>query len=232
MQEQLHGVTQKSSASSSCVPAVVSYSLSAGDPSQDSPATTAAPYPKPEPTITQSMSIVTRTGDTGITGLMYNRRVSKCDPRVEAYGTVDELNAALGLARASAPQNLVPHRITAIQQELIALMGELATHPDDLQRYARDAYPRINESSVAHLDQWITEIETQQPARHDWAIPGQAPHAAALDLARTICRRAERRICALHDTHQLHNPHILVFLNRLSDLLWLCARQVELNSHS
>jgi cob(I)alamin adenosyltransferase len=177
------------------------------------------------------MSIVTKTGDAGTTGLMYNRRVSKCDPRVEAYGTVDELNAALGLARASTPQHLDHGRIAAIQQELIALMGELATHPDDLERYARDRYPRINESSVAHLDQWVAEIEAQQPAHHGWAIPGQAPHAAALDFARTICRRAERRICTLHDTNQLQNPQILVFLNRLSDLLWLCARQLEHSTH-
>jgi cob(I)alamin adenosyltransferase len=174
------------------------------------------------------MSIVTRTGDAGMTGLMYNRRVAKSDARVEAYGTVDELNAALGLARAAAGPGLVRDHVTQIQQELIALMGELATHPDDLERYTRDGYPRITQSSVEQLDQWIVAIENDHASPRGWAMPGQALHAATLDLARTVCRRAERSICALHESGQIANSHIIVYLNRLSDLLWLCARELEL----
>jgi cob(I)alamin adenosyltransferase len=176
------------------------------------------------------MSIVTRTGDAGMTGLMYNRRVSKCDRRVEAYGTVDELNAALGLARAAAGPGLIHDHVTRIQKDLIALMGELATHPDDLDRYVRDAYPRIAQPNIDQLDQWVVEIESHQTTPHGWAVPGQTIHAATLDMARTVCRRAERLICSLSDANQLENSLILVYLNRLSDLLWLFARKLEATS--
>src|SRR5436853_2435323 len=88
-----------------------------------------------------TMSIVTKTGDKGTTGLMYNRRVSKCHPRVEAYGSVDELNAALGLARATASHDFIKDRLLTIQNDLVVLMGELATAAEDLPRYARDGYP-------------------------------------------------------------------------------------------
>jgi cob(I)alamin adenosyltransferase len=174
-----------------------------------------------------TMSIVTRTGDAGMTGLMYNRRVSKSDPRVEAYGTVDELNATLGLARATAGPGPIRDHLVRIQKDLIALMGELATHPDDLDRYARDAYPRITQSSIDQLDQWVVEIESHHAAPRGWVMPGQTLHAATLDLARTVCRRAERLICALRETSQAGYTHILVYLNRLSDLLWLYARALE-----
>jgi cob(I)alamin adenosyltransferase len=162
-----------------------------------------------------------------MTGLMYNRRVSKTNPRVEAYGTVDELNAALGMARAATGPGLISEHIVRIQQDLIALMGELATHPEDLDRYARDGYPRVNQTSVDQLDLWVVEIEGNQPTPRGWALPGQTLHAASLDLARTICRRSERSICALHESSQLENTHILIYLNRLSDLLWLYARELE-----
>ena len=89
------------------------------------------------------MSIVTKTGDSGATGLMYNRRVSKCDPRVEAYGTVDELNAALGMARATAAHEFIRTNLLWIQQDLVTVMGELATGCDDLERYAKEGYPVV-----------------------------------------------------------------------------------------
>jgi cob(I)alamin adenosyltransferase len=174
-----------------------------------------------------TMSIVTRTGDAGMTGLMYNRRVPKSDPRVEAYGTVDELNAALGLARATSTPGPIRDHLTRIQKDLVALMGELATHPDDLDRYAHDGYPRITQSSVDQLDQWVVEIENHHTAPRGWAMPGQTLHAATLDLARTVCRRAERFICALRETGPPNYTQILIYLNRLSDLLWLYARALE-----
>ena len=173
------------------------------------------------------MSITTRTGDTGTTGLMYNRRVSKCHPRVEAYGTVDELNAALGLARGLSPHAFIREALLPIQQQLVTVMGELATAVDDLARYVADGYPVVTAALTAGLDRLVAEIESQQIAFKGWATPGATPDAAALDLARTTARRAERRVCELHEDDQLRNPEIIVFLNRLSDLLWLMARWVE-----
>ena len=175
------------------------------------------------------MSIATKTGDDGSTGLMYNRRVSKCHPRVEAYGAVDELNAALGLARASARQPFVSDRLLQMQKSLVALMGELATEPVDLPRYAKDGFALVSPEMTAQLDRMVSEIEAQKPPSQGWATPGANLSAATLDLARTACRRAERRVCALQENNQLHNDEIIIFLNRLSDALWLMARWAETN---
>lgn len=173
------------------------------------------------------MSIATRTGDSGTTGLMYNRRVSKCHPRVEAYGTVDELNAALGLARASAQQAFVADNLLVIQKDLVTLMGELATGTDDLPRYAKDGFTLVSAELTAKLNKLVAEIEAQSVTFKGWATPGATLNSAALDVARTVCRRAERRVCALHEVGQLQNPEIIIYLNRLADLLWLFARWVE-----
>jgi cob(I)alamin adenosyltransferase len=173
------------------------------------------------------MSIVTKTGDQGQTALMYNRRVSKCHPRVEAYGAVDELNAALGLARATVQQDFLREHLLAIQKDLVTLMGELATAVEDLPRFVNDRFSRVSRPMTAKLDALVKEIEPQIPAFHGWAMPGSNVGAAALDVARTVCRRAERGICALHEAGQLDNSEIIVYLNRLSDLLWLMARMEE-----
>jgi cob(I)alamin adenosyltransferase len=173
------------------------------------------------------MSIITKTGDAGTTGLMYNCRVSKCHPRVEAYGCVDELNAALGLVRATAKQDDVRTLIHDLQKELVTVMGELATGVADLPRYERDGYPRVTHAMTARIEKSALELEARKVSPGDWATPGATLNAAALDLARTTCRRAERRVCALHEASQLENAEIIVYLNRLSDLLWLLARQVE-----
>ncbi|MBI3852909.1 MAG: cob(I)yrinic acid a,c-diamide adenosyltransferase [Verrucomicrobia bacterium] len=175
------------------------------------------------------MGIVTKTGDKGTTGLMYNRRVSKCHPRVEAYGCVDELNTALGLARATAEHDLLRENLITIQKDLIILMGELATAVDDLPRYVSDGFSLVTAELTAKLDKLVQEIEVQNITYKGWATPGGSVHSAALDLARTACRRAERRVCELHDTDQLQNAQIIVYLNRLADLLWLLARWVEVN---
>lgn len=173
------------------------------------------------------MSIATRTGDQGTTALMYGRRVPKCDPRVEACGTIDELNAALGLARASAGRGTDANQLIALQKDLIVVMGELATCIEDRARYAKDGYVFVTPELTAKLDHWIQEIEAQNITFHGWATPGANPFAAALDLARTVCRRAERCVCSLQASGQLPNPELIVFLNRLSDLLWLLARKAE-----
>src|SRR5262249_43073817 len=107
------------------------------------------------------MSIVTKTGDTGTTGLMYNRRVAKCHPRVEAYGSVDELNTALGQARATAEHGFVRESLLAVQKDLVVLMGELATLADDLPRYLKDGYALVTPALTTKLDALVTEIEAQ-----------------------------------------------------------------------
>ncbi|WCJ58275.1 cob(I)yrinic acid a,c-diamide adenosyltransferase [Fontisphaera persica] len=173
------------------------------------------------------MSVVTKKGDGGQTALMYNRCVPKNHPRVEAYGSVDELNAALGLARATAAERFIQEVLLGVQQDLIAVMGELATLPEDLERYHGEGYPRVTPEMTARLEAWVKQIEAQKISFKGWATPGANLNAAALDVARTVCRRAERRVCDLAESQQLPNAEILIFLNRLGDLLWLLARWNE-----
>ena len=173
------------------------------------------------------MSIATKTGDQGTTGLMYNRRVPKSHPRVEAYGCVDELNSAIGLARATAAHDFVRENLLAIQKNLVVLMGELDTAVEDLPRYEKDGFSLVKPEMTAGLDKLVQEIEAQKVAFQGWATPGANVNSAALDVARTVCRRAERRVCQLQEASQLHNAEIIIYLNRLADLLWLFARWVE-----
>ena len=173
-----------------------------------------------------SVSIVTKTGDTGQTSLMYGRRVSKTDPRVDAYGCVDELNAALGLARALSRDSFVSDQILAAQKDLIVVMGELATAREDVDRYLKDSFRLTTVAMVDRLSAVIVDIEKDKSLYpKDWVIPGKNPLSAALDLARTSCRRTERRVAEVTDT----NPEILRYLNRLSDLCWILARYAEKN---
>ncbi len=176
------------------------------------------------------MSIATRTGDDGSTGLMYNRRVSKSHPRVEAYGSVDELNAALGLARAQSREaglDSIADPLLAIQKDLVLLMGELATAREDLARYQQGGHTLVVPAMTATLDQQVTAIEARNISYHGWATPGANLSSAALDVARTTCRRAERRVNILRESGETENGEILKYLNRLSDLLWLMARWTE-----
>lgn len=173
------------------------------------------------------MSIITKTGDDGTTALMYGRRVPKNHPRVEAYGSLDELNAALGLARAMAAGDPVGANLLSIQKDLVVVMGELSVQPTDLPRYVKDGYAPVTPALTARLDALAREIEAQEAGVKDWVMPGATKTGAALDVARTVCRRAERRICALKETGELKNAEIVVYLNRLSDLLWLLARREE-----
>jgi cob(I)alamin adenosyltransferase len=170
------------------------------------------------------MSIVTKTGDEGETSLMYGRRVSKTDPRVEAYGCVDELNAALGLVRAVSENEFVAKEILAAQKDLITLMGELATAREDIERYVKDGFKLTTALMVDRLTSVIVDLEKDKSLYpKDWVIPGGNTVSAALDFARTTCRRAERSVAALKDL----NGEILRYLNRLSDLSWILARYIE-----
>jgi cob(I)alamin adenosyltransferase len=176
------------------------------------------------------MSIVTKSGDAGTTGLMYNRRVAKSHPRIEACGCVDELNAAIGLARATAKHDFIRDHLITIQRDLVTLMGELATAPEDLPRYVGDGFTLVTPEFTAKLDAMVKTVEAQNISYHGWAMPGAELSSAAMEMARTVCRRAERQVSALPEEPPLKNPEIMAFLNRLSDLLWLLARWQETQS--
>ena len=153
-----------------------------------------------------AMSIATRTGDNGTTGLMYNRRVSKCHPRVESYGTVDELNAALGLARASATEAFVSGNLLVIQQDLVTLMGELATGTEDLPRYAKDGFTLVSVELTAKLDLLVAEIEAQSITFKGWATPGGTGRGTDRLPTRRAARVRVARGRAVAEPRDCHLP--------------------------
>ena len=178
------------------------------------------------------MSIVTKTGDKGETALMYGRRVSKSSPRVDAYGCVDELNAALGLARAFSETPFISEQILSVQKDLIVVMGELATAREDIDRYVKDEFKLTDAEMVDRIGGVIVDLEKDKSLYpKDWVIPGGTIVSAALDLARTTCRRAERRVAVFIANEKDFNPEILRYLNRLSDLCWVLARYRERSLH-
>ena len=158
---------------------------------------------------------------------MFGRRVSKCHPRVEACGTVDELNSAIGFARATSKRKFLCENLFLIQKELVILMGEIGVPEKDLPRYTKSGYSLVTPVMTAKLDVLVRDLEAQNISFKGWATPGANPNSAAFDVARTVCRRAERCVCRLQETGELHNPEIIVYLNRLADLLWLFARWTE-----
>ena len=174
------------------------------------------------------MSIVTKTGDKGETSLMYNRRVSKADPRVDAYGCVDELTTALGLVRSISKEEFLSDQILAAQKDLIVVMGELATTSQDRERYVKDGFHITTAAMVDRITAVIVDLEKDKSLYpKDWVIPGGTATSAALDFARATCRRAERHIARFMADDKDFNPEILRYLNRLSDLLWVLARYAE-----
>ena len=176
------------------------------------------------------MSIVTKTGDKGETSLMYGRRVSKADPHVDAYGCIDELTAALGLARSICSDKFVSEQIFAVQKDLIIVMGDLATSAQDRERYLKDGFHVTTAAMVDRVTAVIVDLEKDRSLYpKDWVIPGGTAVSAALDFARTTCRRAERHVAAQVADEQSFNPEILCYLNRLSDLCWILARYAEKN---
>jgi cob(I)alamin adenosyltransferase len=179
------------------------------------------------PAVPRRASIATRTGDDGTTGLLFGQRVRKDHPQVEALGCLDELNAALGLAKAAHAGPPLRATLARIQQELVALMGEVACAEADVARHAKAKFPRLNAAALARLDRAVAAIEARQPRFDGWATPGATIHSAALELARTAARRAERRLVGLAAYGRHLRPLLLRYLNRLSDLLWLMAREAE-----
>lgn len=172
-------------------------------------------------------SIATRSGDDGSTSLLYGQRVAKNHPQVEAVGALDELNAALGFAKATRPAGSDPGGLERIQHELVALMGEVSCAEADAGRHAGSDFVRIGEADLGRLDEAVEAVESRQPRFDGWATPGANLHAAALDLARTAARRAERQLVGLKDQGKTLRPILLQYINRLSDLLWLLAREAE-----
>ena len=169
------------------------------------------------------MKIYTKTGDTGETSLFGKTRVSKADARVDAYGEVDELNACLGAARAAGVDDEVDALIELLQKDLFALGAQLA---DPSRRIAaRVEKAVIASSSVERLEQTIDRLEAALPPLRKFILPGGSSAGAALHLARTVCRRAERRVIALGAGAV--DPVVVVYINRLSDLLFVMARAVN-----
>ncbi len=166
------------------------------------------------------MKIYTRTGDTGQTGLFGGARVRKDDPRVEAYGTVDETNAVLGLARAHGLSADIDVALARIQAELFVVGAELACVPDKVDRLKMEL---IGAEHSSYLEWLIDDAEAGLAPLKTFILPGGSPGGAALHVARTVCRRAERALLSLPDTR----PELLVYLNRLSDLLFVLARKAN-----
>ena len=167
------------------------------------------------------MKIYTKTGDEGETGLFGGGRVPKDDPRVRAYGEVDELNAALGMAASLSPDGFESALFQTIQRDLFSIGAELAT-PDP----AKLRSAPIGAAGIAALEQTIDNYEEQLPPLKNFILPAGTPKACAFHLARTVCRRAERSVVALARDNQI-NPLIIHYLNRLSDLLFVLARAVN-----
>lgn len=174
------------------------------------------------------MSIATKTGDDGTTGVMFGRRVPKTHPRVQAYGTLDELNAALGMVRAFCEVPVIGERVLAIQKNLIPIMGELAVLEADLQKYVDKGRILIGPEWAEELTAQIVDLEKNHKITYEgWATPGATKGSACLDVARTTCRRAERALVRMRESGHPVSLHIMRYVNRLSDLFWLWARWTE-----
>ncbi|MFN2566383.1 MAG: cob(I)yrinic acid a,c-diamide adenosyltransferase [Gemmatimonadaceae bacterium] len=168
------------------------------------------------------MKIYTKTGDAGTTGLFGGGRVGKDHPRVEAYGDVDELNAALGVARAAEPIPRVDEVLVPIQRDLFAIGALLAT-PDREKMRQHLEKARVDEDRVAELEHAIDDADRELDPLRSFVLPGGTPKAAALHVARTVCRRAERRVVRLQADEEIPQV-VVIYLNRLSDLLFTLAR--------
>lgn len=167
------------------------------------------------------MRIYTKTGDTGETGLFGGGRVPKSDIRVEAYGVVDELNAVLGVALVAIQDDAIAELLRAVQPDLFVVGAHLATPATTRGR--RPALPPLPEQRVAEFEQRIDAAEDELPPLDAFVMPGGSAGGAALHHARTVCRRAERAIVALAAAQPV-DPAVIVYVNRLSDLLFVYAR--------
>ena len=179
-------------------------------------------------------AVATGKGDTGTTGLLFGgERIRKDDLRTEAYGTIDEAVAALGLARAAcldaspdSPLVELAAMILAIQRDLFVAAAELATNPEAWDRQV-EGRTRVSAAMVSAMDGGLQELEASIVMPHEFVVPGETAVSAALEVARTILRRAERRAVSLDGAGLVPGPHLLTYLNRTADLLWVLARAAE-----
>ena len=171
------------------------------------------------------MSISTRTGDGGSTSLPGGKRVSKADSRVECYGAIDELVSQIGFARSITADAEVSGWLEAIQRDLFKVGSAIGAGSGEPEH-------ALSPEMTAILDEHVRRVEAIEGMLKDWALPGALPAAAALDIARTVCRRAERQAVQLTESGTLSNSLVLAYLNRLSDVLWLFARLLELRAEA
>jgi cob(I)alamin adenosyltransferase len=169
------------------------------------------------------VKIYTKTGDAGETSLFDGTRVSKTDPRVVAYGDVDEVQACLGVAAAAGVDGEMADRLTLLQRDLFALGAQLADPRHKIAERVTKAM--VGDDQIARLEGWIDALEGELPPLRHFILAGGAPAGAALHLARTVCRRAERSVLALGS--EAVDPVVRIYLNRLSDLLFVMARAVN-----
>jgi cob(I)alamin adenosyltransferase len=167
--------------------------------------------------------IYTRTGDDGTTGLLYGGRISKADPAAEAYGAVDETVADLGLARALADHPVLETLLLEVQRALFVVGADLATNPSERRKLKADV-SLVTTRMVSRLEELIDRTVEEHPVPQEFVVPGAGSVSAALDVARTTCRRAERRAIELREADREVNPDAIRYLNRLSDLLFTLAR--------
>lgn len=168
--------------------------------------------------------VYTKTGDDGSTGMLFGGRISKTNPRVEAYGTIDEAVAALGIARAVTTDERMAGIIFDLQRELFVAGADLAAN-DRLRDRQVEGVSRTTREMTAGLERRIDELVGEEPLRPVFVVPGSNLESAALDLARTVLRRAERRLVAAIEQGEITAPVVLAYLNRASDLLYVIARR-------
>lgn len=172
------------------------------------------------------MSVSTKRGDDGTTGLYHGGRVSKASGRIRAGGALDELGAQLGFARALLAEDPLHERLADLLRALFVAGAELSTPAQRRERLN----PRLTAEHLAGLDAQVAELEVLPGMLDGWSLPGASVAGSALDVARTLCRRAEREVVALHEAGEEDHPLLLAWLNRLSDLLWLYGRWFELRA--
>ena len=171
------------------------------------------------------MSIATKAGDKGKTALIGGERVSKADLRVEAYGTIDELGAQMAFARSICGDAEIDELTKSIQRELFMVSGSVAN-----PNFTDAPQPYLTPEMIDRLMAEVTRIEKMEGILADWSLPGDVSGAAAFDIARTVCRRAERCVVRLQETGEAVDAQVVTYLNRLSDLLWLIGRFLEMKA--
>jgi cob(I)alamin adenosyltransferase len=176
------------------------------------------------------MKIYTKKGDTGKTSLLYGKEVEKFDPRCEAYGTIDEAVACLGLAKSLSNNNVIIDYLTNIQKELFVIGSELAT-PIDIKINPDKKIPKISDENIKDIEKEIDRLVSNIKIENEFILPGTSPISSCLHLARAIIRRCERQIVKLYEDDQLLNIFILHYINRLSDFIFVLSKYQDRNEN-